>query len=683
MNEIKSSRPPAAVAAAAAVASIGLVVGLWWLLSGDDASDDEATQPESSAEDPSGSDGDGAGETAGGGDPAAISPTFEEGSCRFTVPADTSPRCGTVTVPMNWDTGEGEIVLAVAVFPSTSSEPAADPVVYLEGGPGGHALDTIEFTVDDLVEPLRARGDVVFFDQRGVGLSEPRLHCDEVTALDRELEDTPDIDADEIDARYLDAYAACSARLSGQGIDLGQFNTINNAHDVEAIRLALGYDEWNLHGISYGTKLGLEVMRQHPDGVRSVVLDSVFPSQVDPVADTPGSIIDSYEAVVVACGQEPECAAGGELDARLRDVAQALDAEPVQVEIQELTGGTDEVYANGETIVGLVVQSLYYPEGFTDLPELVAELESGQTGALEQFLTLDRFNEPFLSTGMFLAVTCNEEVAHADPAAAAAAVPVDPFGRLETFDYASNAGPRAFETCEAFGSVPAPAESTEAVTSDIPTLLMAGAFDPVTPVSWAEAAAETLPNSFLVEAPFQAHGVSPGECGMAVVVQFLDDPGQEPDASCFSGGELSFVGPPDGEVVLEEVTLDYGGASLSTVRPEDWQHGQLPGDSYRQASILDVTQLVQVIGDRALVVNLEAVLFQTWGIEVSSPEARDGLYGRDWQYRNGQSSEAAVEWYETEIGGLTTFVVLVSAPAELESNVESVLVPVLEVIDAA
>jgi hypothetical protein len=230
---------------------------------------------------------------------------------------------------------------------------------------------------------------------------------------------------------------------------------------------------------------------------------------------------------------------------------------------------------------------------------------------------------------------------------------------------------------------PAPAESAEAVTSDIPTLLMAGAFDPVTPLSWAESAAETLSNSFVVEAPFQAHGVSPGECGMAVVVQFLDAPSQEPDASCFADGELNFVGPPDEEIVLEEVTLDYGGVSLSTVRPENWTHGQLPGDSYRGASVLDVSQLVQVIGDRALAINLEVILFDSWGIEVSAPEERNDLYGRDWLYRNGQSSQAAVEWYETEIDGFPTFVILVTAPAELQHNVDSVLVPVLEAIDVA
>jgi pimeloyl-ACP methyl ester carboxylesterase len=410
----------------------------------------------------------------------------------------------------------------------------------------------------------------------------------------------------------------------------------------------------------------------------------VFPPHIDSALENPTTFLDSYQAVVDACGREPACAAGGDLGARIREVVLAYDADPVQVEVQDyLSGVSDDVYADGETIVGVVTQALYSPLWFTDLPELVAELEAGETGALEQFLSQQRTNEPFFSTGMFYAFECNEEVVFADRDEVAAAVPPDPFGLFETFEYASNSGTFAFDTCEAFGTVAAPPESNEAVTSDIPTLLMAGAFDPVTPVSWAEAAAETLPNSFTVVAPTEAHGVSPGRCGMGVMRQFLDDPATEPDASCYAGGALQFLGVPDEEIVLEPVTLEYpaSGVTISTVRPEDWDHGQLPGDSYRQASFLDVTQIVQVVGDSSLSFGLEIYLSDTWGIEVSEATERPGLHGRDWQYRSGQSDQAAVEWYETEIDGSPTFVVLVSSPQELEHHIDTVLDPVLESID--
>jgi pimeloyl-ACP methyl ester carboxylesterase len=615
---------------------------------------------------------------------ALLEPTFVEGDCGFEVPVGTRPRCGTVTVPMSWETGEGQVILPVAVFESTASDPAPDPVVYLEGGPGGHALETIRFVTADLLQPLQDRGDVVFFDQRGVGLSEPRLDCEEVTALQRELENQADVDRDEAETRTFEALRECSERLSGLGVDLGQYHSINNAHDVDAIRRALGYDQWNLYGISYGTKLGLEVMRQHPEGVRTAVLDSVFPPQVDSTRDNPSTFVASYEAVVAACEQEPACAATGDLEAELRRLAQSLDADPLLVDVVDpLTGESAEIYVDGDGLVELVTQALYSPLWFTDLPELVAELEAGETGALEQFLGQQRANEAFFTDGMFYAIECNEEVAFSDPAAVAEAVPADPFGLLDTFEYASNVGTLAFGTCDAFGSVTAPPESDEAVASDIPTLLMAGSFDPVTPVSWAEATADTLPNSHVVVAPAEAHGVSPGRCGMSVVRQFLDAPDARPDASCFDESEIRFLGPPsDDDIVLEAVELEQlTGVTLSTVRPQDWVHGDLPGDSYRRASFLDATQIVQVAGDEALSFSLEIYVQQTWGVSLSERTDPSELFGRDWRHRQGSAGATAVEWYETEIGGFATFVVLVSSPSELDHQVDAVLEPALESID--
>ena len=650
-----------------------------------------ATADGSEASEGDGASGDDAGsvaEASGGRSataPATIEADFEEGNCGFDVPAGSDPRCGTVSVPMDWSTGEGEIDLAVAVFASTSNSPAPDPVVYLEGGPGGHALETIRFVTADLLEPLQERGDVVFFDQRGAGLSQPRLTCPEIEALEREIEDQLDVDDDETEQRFQDALSGCGQRLTDEGIDLGSFNSINNAHDVEAIRVALGYEQWNLHGISYGTKLGLEVLRQHPEGVRTVILDSVFPPEVDSALENPSTFLDSYEAVLAACAAEQPCAEGGDLGQRLAAVVQRYDAEPVEVEVRNLlTGSSDEIYLRGETIIGVVNQALYAPLWFTDLPELVTELEDGRTDAIESFLSQQRTNEPFFSPGMFYAIECNEEIVFADPDAVAAALPPDPFGLNEHFNYASNNGSRAFSTCEAFGSDPAAAISNEAVVSDTPALVMAGRYDPVTPVSWAEVAAAGLANSHLVIDPFDSHGVSTGECGMSVVIAFLDDPATRPDSSCFDDGELRFLTPPDGSVTLETVTRPTsGGGEVTTSRPQSWTHGELPGDSYRQASFLDPTQLLQVADEPLLRLGLEFYLNESFDVVLGASQNPNEIGGRNWTRRSGANERVAAEWYETEISGASVFVVLVSTPDELEANIETILMPALETIDVS
>lgn len=654
----------------------------------DSAPDGHGTAPETTAASTSaGGDGDNLGSAPvdGEGGPI-IDASFSEKACGFIEPQDTEPRCGTITVPSNWLTGEGEITLSVAVFASTADRPADDPVIYLDGGPGSHALDTIQFVDDSILEPLQARGDVVFFDQRGAGRSRPRLDCPELTVLNREIEDSPELDEEAVDERFHTTLTTCRDRLTADGIEIADFNTINNAHDVEAIRVALGYDEWNLYGISYGTRLALEVLRQHPNGVRTAVIDSVFPPQVDPARENPQTFLDSYEAVIAACGREPACAAGGDLGDRFRAVSQTYEAEPRKVEVVDfLTGERDEVYVDGETIAATVRGALYSPARFTDLPELVTELEVGQTEAMSQFLSQDRSNESFFTAGMFYALECNEEVVFADRAAVAAAVPPDPFGLFDTFEYASNTGTKAFETCAAFGSTPAPPISNLAVESDIPTLVMAGRFDPVTPVRWAEAAATGLSNSFVVVAENEAHGISPGECGMGIVVDFLDDPAVEPDSSCLDDLTLRFVGPPDEPVELEAISFELvsDAAMLDIIRPVGWEEGSLIGDSYRQASFLDPTQLIQVAGLPSFADQLAFYLSSTWSVELGSNIGPETIGGHSWQHRTGGTSSVEADWYQTTIDGLVTVVIMLSTLGEADHNRETILMPALESIRVA
>ncbi len=618
-------------------------------------------------------------------------PTFAEGACAFDVPLDTSPRCGTVTVPSNWQTGDGTVELAVAVFESTADSPAQDPVVYLEGGPGSHALDTVRFVVEDFLEPLQARGDVIFFDQRGTGFSQPQLGCPESTELSRRLEDDPSVDDDRsIELRH-EALAACRARLIDEGVTLTDYNSINNAHDVEALRIALGYDQWNLFGISYGTKLGLEVLRRHPDGVRSAVLDSVYPPQVDSVLENPNSFLESYQRVVAACAEEPACAVDGDLGERIAALVARYDAEPVQVEIRDwISDETDQVFVTGDSIVGIIIGALYSPFQFTDIPELVSDLEAGRTGSVIQFLGQDRTTERFFSTGMFYAFACNEEISFADPDDVAAEVPPDPFGQQDRFDFGSNIGNLAFGTCQAFDNGLAPATSNTAVTSDVPTLLMAGEFDPVTPVSWAERAAETLTNSSVVVAPLDSHGVSGSQCGMSIALDFLERTGEEPDSSCFQDETLVFLASPE-VVELESVSYQVAGdgIGLDTVRPVDWSVGSLEGDQYRQASFLDPTEFYQLAGDERLSVLLVDFIETQRQITLSAPEPfvsdaavpfDAGALDRTWIRRTGQGNGVAVEWFETEIDGALVLVALVSTPEEVGSQLESVVLPALQQI---
>jgi pimeloyl-ACP methyl ester carboxylesterase len=206
--------------------------------------------------------------------------------------------CGTVDVPENWSEPQGRhLQIAYVILKSAAEQPLPDPVFHLGGGPGISPLSRAE-AWGRIFSVLRQERDVVLFDQRGARLSSP-LRCETSSpalAVDAPPEQTgipattpaypADIDNPEgILEASRDAYApiaeACVEHLLATGAELTQYNTRANANDVIALVKALGYDAYNLYGISYGTRLALEVMRSHPEsGLRSVVLDSTYPPEI-------------------------------------------------------------------------------------------------------------------------------------------------------------------------------------------------------------------------------------------------------------------------------------------------------------------------------------------------------------------------------------------------------------------
>jgi len=193
------------------------------------------------------------------------------GPCPFVAPPGRTVLCGTFDVPEDRSSASSasRLKLAVAVFKGDSADAAKSPVVYLEGGPGGGALSDVVAGIRAF-EPLLPEHDLVVLDQRGTGYSTPSLDCTE----------SVDAKAADASAAELDAVARCRARLS-ETVNLAHFDTAANAADVRELRSALGYATWNLFGVSYGTRLALEVLRQGQDGVRSAVIDSVLPVSPD------------------------------------------------------------------------------------------------------------------------------------------------------------------------------------------------------------------------------------------------------------------------------------------------------------------------------------------------------------------------------------------------------------------
>ena len=212
-------------------------------------------------------------------------------------------------------------------------------MVYLEGGPGGDALANIDSSFDSLWGTIVDHHDLVILGQRGTGSAEPSLQCDQAVELSLDLLDDIVTPSEETDA-YEAAYRSCTADFRAGGADLAAYNSVQNATDVEALRLALGFDPWNVVGISYGTRLGQTLMRLYPDGIRSVVLDSVLPTQREAGVDIPTVAQRAYGVLFQECAASATCSgAFPDLEDRFFALVDRLDAQPISFSVSDSISG--------------------------------------------------------------------------------------------------------------------------------------------------------------------------------------------------------------------------------------------------------------------------------------------------------------------------------------------------------
>lgn len=607
-------------------------------------------------------------------------PRFESGSCDFALPPGTNPACGMVVVPEDHNhPGNGKTIqLAVAVFKSTAANPAPDPIIYLDGGPGGNSLKVIQYNYASLVEPLLAYSDVVIFDQRGVGLSQPALNCTELTDMTYATLEK-NLSTDENIQMSLAAISQCHDRLAGEGIDFSVYTSAQNAADVDNLRIALGYDQMNLLGISYGTKLALTTMRDHPAAIRSVLIDSVYPLQVS-YLDTPLNANRAFNVLFDGCAADSACnAAFPDLKKVFNTVYDQLNATPLTVQVADPISNREiKAVVNGDSFVGLLFQALYSAELIPELPKAIYDAKNGKSPLLAALITQQLFELDYVSYGMFTAVQCNEDLAFdppTKPAAVLANVPV----QLRGFAREGLVDPSTFAMCSAWAPTkPNPIEN-EAVSSDIPTLVYAGQYDPITPPAYGKLAAKSLKNSRYYEFPGVGHGaITTGTCPQDIAVAFFKDPTAEPDSSCIASmGPPKFKTAANAAIQLKPYQNDAG--TFTAVVPDGWLETQ-PGVFQKGAAGLDQNTglLLQVLpADKNTVLPLLSTQ-----LKLDSPPPIVGTRsanGLDWSLYQFQITGYPADLALAERGGTTYMIMLISGSLdERDALYSAVFLPVID-----
>ncbi|MEO8084606.1 MAG: alpha/beta hydrolase, partial [Ardenticatenales bacterium] len=456
--------------------------------------------------------------------------------------------CGDVTVPLHHADPRGPtITLAVAVVhrsagasdgaggaatSSIANARDAAPLILLQGGPGASTIDA--FFDLALAAPtdrsglagIREQRDLVLLDQRGTRYGQPALMCPELVDLTRKTIEL-DLDPDVYFALEDDAVADCRDALDGQGIDIAAFNSLENAADIPSVAQALGYDRFSVYGVSYGSLLALHLMRQQPPGLESVVLDGVVPPPIDFNQEAPASLNGSLSALFDACAAAPDCkAAYPNLEATLRDTLDRLDDHPARVPvIDPATGIRYRALVDGRSLLDAVHQLLYGGPDLPIVPRMIDAAARGNDGALGEIMGSYAFDDS-LAEGMYMSTVCSED-GDINPDA----VPLDRI-RPWLADRLSGDADDILAGCDIWDVPALPAPIDAPVVSDVPTLLMSGRFDPITPPAFAEATARTLSHAQRVVFPAGGHGALGDPCSNALVAAFLADPTAKLDTAC-------------------------------------------------------------------------------------------------------------------------------------------------------
>lgn len=453
-------------------------------------------------------------------------PTFTSSACQFNVPEGTNVECGYLTVPEDRNLPDGSTIrLHVAVFKSTSPDPALDPVIHLYGGPGGSLLDLVNYYLNVGGYDFLKTRDYVLFSQRGTRYAEPYLDCPGAVELMWEMSGRG-LTYYERRMEEIDFYLACQEDLLDRGINLTTYNSTENAADVNDLRFVLGYEQVNLYGVSYGARLALAVMRDFPNAVRSAIIDSGYPMNIHINHEFALSAARAFDLIFEGCAADTTCDSRyPDLETTFYRVIDNLNNNPALVSLSR-----GEVYIDGDDIIDLTFGSLYTfygPDGVSWIPQMITIADRGDLQDLASAFEV-MFADSNFSEGMYYSVLCREEVPF-DSYETARSLTADLQSQIQDH-YVT---PSMFNICDAWESGQIDPEKKEPVNSDIPALVLTGQYDPITPPSYNRIIAETLSNSFFYEIPGIGHGAMRGnKCALDIGLQFLDDPTSEPDASC-------------------------------------------------------------------------------------------------------------------------------------------------------
>lgn len=467
----------------------------------------------------------------------------------FDVPASVAAQsdCGYVTVPEQHRQPQGRTIqLGVVRTRSIGSRRFADPLFFLQGGPGDSTIG--EFANRALpkfpeLKALSESRDLIFIEERGTKYSKPFLSCPEINAHN--------IAVAKGEKEYTDPswFKACNDRFKAQGINPSAFNTRENAADVYFVAETLGYPQFNFYGVSYGTLLGQYVIAQadkHKAKLRSVIIDGVVRPDIDFNLATSHSLSYALRNLFHACAQDQQCSqAYPNLEQKFLAIVDQLNQKPLPINLTiPSSKKTIASKLDGNAFLLGILPYLYRPySGETargsDLPKQIQAASQGNFGWIAERLSAGLEDEG--AKEMYHTVLCAR--AKSVQATPSQVLP-PPYPQLLSLGIRE--GEVGRKICAILQVELKPSFVYE--NPEIPTLVFNGAYDPVTPQLYGEAVAKNLKTAYVYTFPGVGHGalvVPPkmpaGACATQIAANFLANPQQLPDSRCLTQIKPIFV----------------------------------------------------------------------------------------------------------------------------------------------
>ncbi len=608
-------------------------------------------------------------------------------SCPFPLPSGLLVECFEVTVPENRSGGTvATIRLPVARIHGRGSSLSPHPLVFLQGGPGAGALFYLNsnYAGDfSWAYSLLEGHDLIVFDQRGAGYSYPTLQCNEmVEAYRRDV--IEEWSEEQRQDGYMEAVRACRDRLTGSGVRLASYTTAASAADVIDILDSLGYQQADLYGVSYGTRLAMTVMRDFPQRVHSAILDSPMPLQTNMYLQA-GDLEDvALQALFQGCSADAQCrSAYPNLSRAYREAAAALKRSPVSLRSRNemVDDQLHRIAVDDNGLRSVLAWGLRSPDTLALIPKVIYDAWYEDYAPLAYMLSLQTTDYGELALGAYISIECSDEILPLEPGQLAVS------RRSDASIFLGSAGDASllYSACQEWGSTAADPDQREALVSDIPTLILAGQYDPITPPDLGLQVAETLSRGYVVKVPGAGHvpSMDPAvDCTRQIIRAFLTDPTRQPDDPCLAALDSApFIIPSSSENVRLESFSDPA-IGVAGLRPAGWQQGEEgPGYLERRSWPLDPTRII-IRGAvssvdywlQQLVTGFDGVGFD----EEPKPNGIRDLNGLSWNLYTAHLSGHPVDIALAQASERTILILMVSEPRERQVLFDRVFIPMVK-----